>query len=219
MTLTDTDAATTPLGLRERKKQRTERELRAAALQLFSERGFDHVTTDDIAAAAEVSKTTFYRYFESKEHVLLGNSAEWLETITRVLAEQPRDEPVLSALRNSITYISTLYELDRETVLLKAKVVREAPSLVARNLEQQAKWEAIVADFIASRLPHRPNNEFRARVVAAQVMATMRAALQQWLDTNGRDNLADLVDEAMATLTDGPEAFLGGTTKKRRRTH
>lgn len=216
MTLTDTGAPPPPLGLRERKKQRTERELRAAALQLFSERGFDHVTTDDIAAAAEVSKTTFYRYFESKEHVLLGNSAEWLTAIQRTLADQPRDLPVLSAVRNSVTYISTLYELDRESVLLKAKVVREAPSLVARNLEQQAKWEAIVAEFIASRLPDRPTNAFRARVVAAQVMATMRAALQQWLDSNGRDNLADLVDDAMSSLTDGPEAFLEGPTQKRR---
>jgi AcrR family transcriptional regulator len=187
------------LGLRERKKLRTQQQLQEAALELFLERGFENVTTDDIAAAVEVSKTTFYRYFESKEGALLGNTAERLASIRHSLESRPVDEPVLDAVRHAM--VSMVSQYDRDAMLLKSRVARDSPSLRARNLEQQAAWESVVANFVRSRLPDSPERELQSRVIAANVIASARATVDYWLDTEGRDELAGLVDDVLGTLT------------------
>lgn len=198
-------------GLRERKKARTHKQLQDAALQMFLEHGFDQVTIDDIAAAVEVSKSTFYRYFESKEDVLLGNSAERLASVRQAIDRRPTDQPVLAAVREAMVSLVGQYDEARDATLLKAQVMAVSPSLKARNLEQQAAWESMVADFVRSRLPMSRERELHARVIAASVIACVRATVDYWLDTQGHERLAELVDDVLGALTErsapfGPEA-------------
>jgi AcrR family transcriptional regulator len=191
------------LGLRERKKLRTQQQLQHAALELFLEHGFDNVTTDDIAAAVEVSKTTFYRYFESKEDVLLGNTAERLASVRQAFENRPADEPVLPAVRHALASLVCQYDEARDVTLLKARVMRDSHSVRARNLEQQAAWESVVADFVRSRTAVSPERDLQSRVIAATVIASVRATVDYWLDTEGRDQLAGLVDGVLGTLIEG----------------
>lgn len=191
-----------PLGLRERKKLRTEADLRAATLRLALDRGFDHITIDDIAAEVDVSKTTFYRYFDSKEDAVLGNPAEKAERLRVALAERPADEPTLTAVRNATMAMTNSYEHDRETSLATGRVIRATPSLLARNLEHQAVWESTVGEFVRSRLGDEPDAELRSRVVAAIVVATLRSTIDYWRDTNGADHLPDLMDASLAMLAE-----------------
>ncbi|MBY8879011.1 TetR family transcriptional regulator [Streptomyces sp. PLK6-54] len=82
-------------GLRERKKAQTRRELRAGAARLFADQGFAGTTVADIAAAANVSERTFFRYFDSKEALLLPDGEELFARIGAELAARPpREEPV-----------------------------------------------------------------------------------------------------------------------------
>jgi AcrR family transcriptional regulator len=191
-----------PLGLRERKKLRTERELRDAALRLADERGFDNVTADDIAAEVDVSKTTFYRYFDSKEDALVGAASEKVDRLRGALDERPEDEPALTAVRNAVVSFLGDYELDRETSLTRARIIRDTPSLLAHKLEKQAEWEAVIAEFVAAREGDRADAELRSRLVAAVVVAAVRATLDHWRDTEGQDDLPDLMDTALAMLAD-----------------
>jgi AcrR family transcriptional regulator len=200
------------VGLRERKKLRTVQQLRQAALELFVARGFDNVTTDDIAAAVDVSKTTFYRYFESKEDVLLGNTAERLAAIRQAFEDRPADEPVLVTVRHAITSLVSHYDQTRDAALLKARVMRDSPSVRARNLEQQAAWESVVADFVRSRIPESSERELRSRVIAATVIASLRATVDYWVDTEGRDQLAGLVDDVLGSLIDRDADLAGPRT-------
>ncbi|MCU1453870.1 MAG: HTH-type transcriptional regulator betI [Acidimicrobiales bacterium] len=187
------------LGLRERKKLRTQKDLQAAALRLFAEHGFDHVSTDDIAAAAEVSKTTFYRYFDSKEDVLLGDKAEALCHMRDALAGRPDTEPPFEALRGAVKEVVGHFALDREASGLRQRLMRETPSAMARNLERQREWETLVADFVRPRLAPGANRDLLARVYAANTMATMRATIEHWLDSDGAD-VSELLDEALAAF-------------------
>jgi hypothetical protein len=80
--------------------------------------------------------------------------------------------------------------------------MRDSRSLVARNLEQQAACENVVADFVRSRLPDSPQRELLSRVIGANVIASLRATVDYWLDTQGRDQLAVLVDDVLGTLAE-----------------
>src|SRR5258707_2001889 len=101
MTLPSTTAADQPrASLRERKKLATRRLLRRTALDLVAERGFAHVTVDDIAEAADVSPRTFFNYFPSKEAAIYGTDPDRAAALRDRVARQAPGEPVLDALRS-----------------------------------------------------------------------------------------------------------------------
>jgi AcrR family transcriptional regulator len=184
------------VGLRELKKQRTHEELQRVALALFAARGFDQVTIEDICAAALVSKTTFYRYFDSKEDVLLGTSRQKLAEMAAALAQRPVSEPAIVAVRNAFLEVAAEYQSQRAQKLAVNQIVRTTPSLAARNLAQQTAWEDLLRVFFAERdgvdapaLSHC--------VLAANVVASLRTAMEYWLNAGADSDLPTVVDEAL----------------------
>ena len=131
-------------GLRERHRRRTEAVLEEAALALFEARGFDFVTVDDIAAEADVSRRTFFRYFATKEDVVLADQPRRQEELREALAARPPDEPVLTALRHAVLALADTHEQDRERLLRRAKIVRSTPSLQVRSVGTMRAWEQAV---------------------------------------------------------------------------
>src|SRR3989454_11162738 len=105
-------------GLRERHRKRTATQLEEAALRLFGERAFDAVTVDDIAAEADVPRRTFFRYFASKEDVLLADHFVQLARLREAMAARPPDEPVLTALRNALLSMTGDFGDRKEKVIL-----------------------------------------------------------------------------------------------------
>src|SRR5581483_10128362 len=143
-------------GLRERRKRLTAAELEAAALRLFGERGFDAVTVDDIAADADVSRRTFFRYFASKEDVLLADHHVQLARLREAMAARPPGEAILTALRNALLSITGDFE--------------------DRSLVHQKSWEDAMQQMVAERLGVDPVADLRPGVVAATALAAMRVA-------------------------------------------
>src|SRR5438309_12059435 len=92
---------TEPRGLRERKKLAAMGALRAAAFELFARQGFEQTSVDDIAARAEVSRASFFRYFNAKEDVLNFDDDQRREAFAAELAARA-DQPVLDALRGAV---------------------------------------------------------------------------------------------------------------------
>jgi AcrR family transcriptional regulator len=210
-------AMTEELGLRERKKRRTEQELQRVALELVRARGFDHVTTDDIAAAAEVSKTTFYRYFDSKEAVVLGKSADKLEQMRAALAERPESEPPLTAVRNAVLSMAEHFQIEREQRIEVGHLIHDTPALAMRNLEHHAAWQTVLAEYLAERLGEQPG-DLRPRVLAANVTSTLRAAIDHWIDGDGKNDLPSVVADALQLRIDGvPDTGASGVTASRAR--
>ena len=186
-------------GLRERKKVRTRRVLQAQALRLFAERGYDATSVDDIAAAAEVSSMTFFRYFRSKEDVVLEDEYDVL--LAAQLAIQPTDLPALvrvqSAVRESL---SSIYAEARDELLTRVRLITCTPALRARLYSSQSSTERLLAEIFSAEGPAGPGAALRGRVIAAACIATLTTALLTWAENNGAEHLPDMVDRAFTIL-------------------
>ena len=211
-----TEAEPTP-GLRERHRRRTAAQLEEVALRLFGERGFDATTVDDIAAAAEVSRRTFFRYYASKEDVLLSDHPRQLAQLRAALSARPTSEPILTALREALMSMSGTYEENRDRLLLRARVMRGTPSLQARSLVLQREWEQAVADMVADRLGVDAKGDLRPAVVAATTLGALRAAFGMWLEGGGKAHLPSLVSEALDLLDSGLLQRTAGSPRTKKR--
>jgi AcrR family transcriptional regulator len=190
-------------GLRERRKALTAAELEAAAYRLFGERGFDNVTVDDIAAEADVSRRTFFRYFASKEDVLLADHFVQLARLREAMAARPPDEPIVTALRNALLSLTGDFEERKEKVILRGRLMRDTPSLQARSLVHQKLWEDAMQELVAARLGVDPVKDLRPGVVAAAALAAMRVAFTTWLTAGCKGDLIELTTEALDLLDSG----------------
>ena len=200
---TEADGERPRLGLRERRKRLTAAELEAAAYRLFGARGFDAVTVDDIAAEADVSRRTFFRYFASKEDVLLADHFVQLARLREAMASRPADEPIVTALRNALLSLTGDFEERKEMVITRAKLMRDTPSLQARSLVHQKLWEEAMQEMVATRLGVDPVKDLRPGVVAAAALAAMRVAFTNWLAAGCDGDLIELTTKALDLLDGG----------------
>src|SRR5436305_13016373 len=112
-----------PPSLRERKKAKTRKVLADTATELFAERGFDHTTVEEIAEACDVSPRTFFRYFASKEAVLLRDADEKREVLVAGLRARPAGESPLQSIRESMIDTLAGLEHDRDRMLVQSRIM------------------------------------------------------------------------------------------------
>jgi AcrR family transcriptional regulator len=175
---------TSEVGLRERKRQRTHDAISVAAVSLFLERGFDQVSIADIAAAAEISKPTLFRYFRSKEDLVLHRIADHEGEPARVVRHRRPDQSPLRALREH--FLDGLARRDPVTglndnpeVLAFHNMVFSTPSLAARVNEYTAHDEETLAEALVQTASVPA--EIAARLAAAQILAAQRVlARENW---------------------------------------
>ncbi|MDH6127045.1 TetR family transcriptional regulator [Kitasatospora sp. GP82] len=163
-----------PGGLRTLKKERTRQAIADAAIGLFLANGFDQVSVAEIAAAAEVSKPTLFRYFASKEELVLHRIADHRGEAGRVVRERPADVLALEALQRH--YLDRLAERDAATGLCPApevlafhRLVFETPSLSSHLLDYIAADTDALAEALAETVDGA--DDLTSRLLAAQFLA------------------------------------------------
>src|SRR3954451_20747605 len=191
---------TMAIGLREMKKERTRTDIVRVAMELFARQGFDDVTVDQIAAEAEVSHRTFYRYFATKEELILGPLQQALDDLTDSFARRPRTEPVIVSIREAVLELAANYEDSLDRDLQRAAVFRATPSLQARQNERRAAFEGVTIPLIAERLGVDPKPDFGPALSAWCAVAAMRVATTQWLLADGSGLLLPIVEQALSML-------------------
>jgi AcrR family transcriptional regulator len=201
-----------PPALRERKKLRTRDALAAAALRLASAHGFERMTIEQVAAAADVSRRTFFRYFASKEAALFPDYARRLARFRAELAGAPADGAPLAAVERAFMAIAALYMRERDEILTQQRVVERSPSLIAFERMLDRDWEHAVAAALAGRAGGTSPAGRRARVRAGAIMGAVRATLREWFAGNGREDLCRLARATFAQL-----AALSGRARGARR--
>ena len=196
--------------LRERKKLATRRALQRVALDLVAERGYSHVTVEDIAAAADVSPRTFFNYFPSKEAALLGVDPERNESIRRRLVDEPADKSPLEALRSVIVdearrISDELAELggQRADWFCRMKAAQVDPHLMAARAAHLTMFEGAIASGIAERLGTNLSEDPYPVLLAGAAIGMMRAIISIWGGVGEAVGLDALTDSAFQMLADG----------------
>ena len=188
-------------GLRELKKRRTRAAIQEHALRLFEAQGYDATTVEQIAAAAEVSPATFFRYFKTKEDVVIEDDYDPL--LAAALEKAPADLPPLRAIRYALREAFTeITPEEMEQVLSRTKLIMSVPALRARSLENLLATIDAVAPPLAARLG-RPPDDRTVRVIVGAAVGAWLTVILEWLASDGATDLPTLMDSALAALDDG----------------
>lgn len=191
-----------PTGLRERKKQRTRDALVRAALELFTTKGYEQTTVDEIADAVEVSQRTFFRYFANKEEAAFAVQQLAESHFITAVRERPAQEGPFEALRNAVLgawdtigeAIEAIIPLDLH--MRSYQLIESTPVLLAVHLRRSMEVEEEIARLIADREGLDMNTDPRPRVAVAAFSGVMRVTGRLW----GQGEDASM--EALRSLTE-----------------
>lgn len=184
--------------LRIRKKERTRLAIEDAALDLFAEHGFEETTVEQIAARAEVSKATFFRYFAAKSDVIFGVPAERHRELQRGIVERPADEDDLAAVRTAMRD-RWLPTVDPGRTVRQTRAARTSPVLRGLSLDVGLRWQDDVSWAVAQRRDlDEPDR--RCRLVAATAFTVLSNAVNVWMDRDGDGDLALVVDQGFELM-------------------
>lgn len=197
--------------LAQRKRQLVATELTEAALQLLALRGFDVVTVDEIVATAGVSRRTFFRYFESKEDVVVQFLVGMGADIQAELAARPADERPSVALRHAVWVPIAACADHPDRALRVVQLILRTPALLARFLERQAQWRGDLARLLADRLGLDPDADVYPQLAVQISLAAFDTVLQRWSDSDGAEDPAQLTDRAFAVIAPALDSAISVT--------
>lgn len=188
---------TSPGGLRERKKQRTREAIQREAMRLFQEQGYDETTIEQIAAAADISPSTFFNYFPSKEAVVAYDNYD--PRLLASVAAGPPDEPLSAAILRAMKEMTGVFDRDREVILARARLSLEVPELRARIWGELERTQRQLCEIFAAR-SGRDADDFELRVVTVALLAAAFEASREWVRGRGREDMVEMVERAFDAL-------------------
>ena len=167
-------------GLRERKKARTRASIQDHALRLFRDQGYDATTIEQIAEAADVSPSTFFRYFPTKEAVVLYDAFD--PRFADSFRAQPRELSVVEAIRRAIgATFSEIPDDERDRQRLRESLLRTVPGLRVRMLDEFIKTIDLFSVEVAGRVGREPD-DFEVRTLVGAVIGV---SISTWLAAGG----------------------------------
>jgi AcrR family transcriptional regulator len=181
-----------------RKQQVVRTALSAAAEELFLSHGFEKTTVEQIARAAGVSRRTFFRYYESKEDVMVERTDRLGELLLAELAARPRSEPPLVAIRNALVAAAQAGLAERDLTRYVILLLRETRALRRAVMERRNRLEERIAALMARRLGAAGDDD-TPMLLAFVTRALYDTAFNAWYD-HETDDVAGLVDGLIGRL-------------------
>jgi AcrR family transcriptional regulator len=194
-----TVVVSTETSLWQRSRRAAYEEITSVAMGLFLDQGFEQTTIDQIASSAGISRRSFFRYFGTKEDIVLGDLAGQGELVKAALEQVPPTVGPWDALREALQAVDAL-TIDPEVTLKIAKMMYQTSSLRSRSIEKHLHWQSLLVPDIRRRLGIAEDdvtNPAPAAIVASAI-ACLDAAGEVWVEGDGLADLASLYDEAVA---------------------
>jgi AcrR family transcriptional regulator len=184
--------------LRERKKIKTREAIRSATYRLVEERGYEATTVEQIAEAAEVSPSTVFRYFPTKEDIVLTD--EYDPLLESALRARPHDEPMLTSLRIVIgESLAVQAPTERKEMLLRSHLMLRIPAVRARMTESMSVTAVLLRGLIGERTGLDPD-ALEVRVFAMAVFGALLEAEMYWADGGFEEDILGIVDRTFAAF-------------------
>jgi AcrR family transcriptional regulator len=204
-----------PLSPRERRRTRTMRDIQTQALRLFAEHGYDQTTTEQIADAADISPRTFFRYFPTKEDVVLWD--EYDAVMGDLLEQRPKSEPLGETVRALTRQaLDGLYKRDPARLLARYRLLFGVPAVRAHFLEFARSG---VAQLNAALAVGRGSlhDDLKVQLTAIAIIDAAGAAGDRWQQGDGKEDLLALFDQATNALIEGISEMHPDTARTPRR--
>jgi TetR/AcrR family transcriptional regulator, regulator of mycofactocin system len=183
--------------LREQRRERNAREIQQTAMSLFAARGYANVTVEDIAHEAGISERTFFRYFASKDHLLVAEASRRIDVIHESLTRQRVDLDAWQALRNAVLDQSASEEQVGRNAAIWAHLTREAPALLAKMIMHGALEGTHNIEVELARRLGVPATDALPDVMMRVTLAAVQSAYLRWLEDDGAGSLTELTAHAM----------------------
>ena len=204
------------MGLRELKKEQTRDLLAAAAVRLFIQRGYEATTIEEIAAAVGVSPRTFFRYYPSKEDVVVGLLRSGAVDLQDELSQRPSSECLADALRAATHRWAELSAERAASLLQLTQLLTSSPVLRARLDEERHRGREVLSGIVADRMGVVCTEDNRPRLIATLALSVISDAIEQWSASGGAQPLTSYVDAGFDLLKGGlPTAPAVSATHKR----
>jgi AcrR family transcriptional regulator len=185
----------------QRSRRAVYEEITNVAMGLFLDQGFEQTTIDQIASSAGISRRSFFRYFGTKEDIVLGDLAGQGELVKAALEQVPPTVGPWEALREALHAVDAL-TADPEVTLKIARMMYQTSSLRSRSIEKHLHWQSLLVPDIRRRLGLAEDdvtNPAPAAIVATAI-ACVDAAGEVWVEGDGLADLAALYDQAVAAV-------------------
>ena len=190
-----------PLTLRDRTRELVRADITEHAMGLFAEQGFDETTVDQIAAAVGISPRSFFRYFATKEDVVMGDFFAYVRHVEAALRARPREEDAFTAWRRAMDKLIEPTKADFQRSLRTVRIMTSTASLRARHLEKHLAWAEVLVPLVAERVPPGSfGHDVPARAIVLCGLTCFDIALTAWAETNGEASLSNLLDTALNAL-------------------
>jgi AcrR family transcriptional regulator len=189
------------VNLRERKRTKTRLMIQAEALRLIEQQGYEQTTIEQIADAAAISPRTFFRYFPTKEDVVMWD--EYDPVALELLDARPPDEPLAETFRMVVrATLGGLYRRDPERLLARVRLLATVPELRSRFAGLQTEGFDELIRVLESKRGSKID-ALSLRVIGNALLATVRVALDRWQAGDGKGDLLAILDETIDLLVDG----------------
>ncbi|WP_345771900.1 mycofactocin system transcriptional regulator [Geodermatophilus sabuli] len=179
----------------------TRARIEQAALELFARKGFEQVTTDEIADAAGISRRTFFRYFATKADAVWGDFSLHVERLDRLLSAARAEQPVLASICAAYVEVNDYSAGDLPMLRQRMALILGEPALQAHSQVRYADVDRVVAEHVARRTGESPG-ALLPRLVATSSRAAATTAFEVWL-ADGTTTLADDLHAAFDQLAAG----------------
>ena len=181
------------------------------AIDLFSSRGFDEVSVDDVAEAAGIARRTLFRYYPSKNALPWGDFDAHLDHMRDLLVDLDPDVPIDEALRTALLAFNSFDAQETARHRQRMRVILETAALQAYSMTMYAGWRAVVAAFVARRLGAKAE-DLVPQTVAWMMLGVALSAYEYWL-ADESVSLATALGGAFDTVSDGLKALDRGRRK------
>ncbi|UWE08542.1 TetR/AcrR family transcriptional regulator [Actinacidiphila bryophytorum] len=189
-------------GLRELTRRTVRAQIAERAVQMFIAQGFEETTVEQIASEVGMSARSVFRYFDTKEDMVVGSMQEAGARLAAALDARPEGEDAWHALRGALSVLLAGISEDREGMLARARMFASTPSLRAARQHKHAQWRELLVPGMLARIHDGPEEtrRLRASAIVTVQLGCLDVSITHWLDAGGEGSLDDVLDVAIAAV-------------------